>query len=218
MPFKDWIKRLRSKADRHRRKHFREARRALCEQLDFQPTLARLEDRRVLSADVRPWRKPVSARGVRCQLRGFARLDRSLGFRGATDGLSNSTFSSRAVVLAGPREPPSVPTYDSTATFSVNEGDTTTTTSLVTVTRSGKVESASSVDVVLASGTPNGATPGSDFASGPNCCASPRMNQSRPCPFKSWATQQSNPMRRSACRSRISPATAKSAIRTRRRR
>lgn len=52
MPLKDWIKRLRSHLDRQRRKRAREARRTLCEQLDFQPTLARLEDRRVLSVSV----------------------------------------------------------------------------------------------------------------------------------------------------------------------
>ncbi len=52
MSLKDWIKRLRSHLDRQRRKRAREARRALCEQLDFQPTLARLEDRRVLSVSV----------------------------------------------------------------------------------------------------------------------------------------------------------------------
>ncbi len=52
MPFKDWIKHLRSRTDRRRRKRAEAARRALREQLDFQPTLSRLEDRRVLSVSV----------------------------------------------------------------------------------------------------------------------------------------------------------------------
>ena len=52
MPFKGLIRRLRSKVDRHRRQRAQEAQRALWRQLDFQPTLARLEDRRVLSVSV----------------------------------------------------------------------------------------------------------------------------------------------------------------------
>ena len=51
MLLKGWIKHLRSKVDRHRRKRVQDAQRAFRQQLDFQPTLARLEDRRVLSAD-----------------------------------------------------------------------------------------------------------------------------------------------------------------------
>jgi len=52
MSFTGWIMRLRSKAERRRRKCVQEWHRALREQLDFQPTLARLEDRRVLSVSV----------------------------------------------------------------------------------------------------------------------------------------------------------------------
>jgi len=46
--FKGWITRLRFQVDRHRRKHA-QAWRTIRDQLDFQPLLARLEDRRVLS-------------------------------------------------------------------------------------------------------------------------------------------------------------------------
>jgi len=197
MPFKDWIKLLRSYTDRLRRKHLREARRTLCQQLNFQPTLARLEDRRVLSVDCslggsafQPvgfaggWADSpvstevsipgaetdsVSAAGVAA---GSAETTRtvpdSVSIVGVPAyGFSAVAFSSRDPVLTSPREPTN-PIYDfSAATFAVNEGDTTATTAVVTVIRSGKTNAESDVDVVLQSGAINGATAGSDFTAGP---------------------------------------------------
>ncbi len=58
--------------------------------------------------------------------------------------------------------------YDFTAaTYSAAEGDATNTTAVVTVTRSGTLAVASSVQVNLAAGTLAGATAGSDFTAGP---------------------------------------------------
>lgn len=52
MSFKGWIRRWQSRADLHRRKRDRKSQQALREQILFQPMLARLEDRRVLSVSV----------------------------------------------------------------------------------------------------------------------------------------------------------------------
>ena len=58
--------------------------------------------------------------------------------------------------------------YDfSSGAFAVAEGNTTATTNVVTVTRSGDTSGASSVDVVLTAGATNPATPGTDFTAGP---------------------------------------------------
>ncbi|MGK7923968.1 MAG: DUF4114 domain-containing protein, partial [Spirulina sp.] len=58
-------------------------------------------------------------------------------------------------------------TYNfSASNYSTVEGDITNTTNLVTVTRSGSINFASSVDIILTGGSQNPATSGTDFTGG----------------------------------------------------
>ncbi|MBW4520762.1 MAG: pre-peptidase C-terminal domain-containing protein [Scytolyngbya sp. HA4215-MV1] len=82
-------------------------------------------------------------------------------------GTAGTTQATAVLTITNDDQPPA-PVYNfSAATYSVNEGNATNTTTVVTLTRSGNTSIASSVDVILAGGVLNPATPGVDFTSGP---------------------------------------------------
>jgi ELWxxDGT repeat protein len=91
----------------------------------------------------------------------------NLSLSNFSNGGSAGTQATAVLTITNDDQPPA-PVYNfSAATYSVNEGNATNTTTVVTLTRSGNTSIASSVDVILAGGTPNPATPGVDFTSGP---------------------------------------------------